>query len=234
MAASRQIRAGAELLAMFAEDQATVGAFLADAESHRRRYARAQALVSDTPWPYVLLEWSPLEDAPATARRVVDVVRTHTARFLIPLPCRRLLSCLPVLFPGGRMRIASREVSGVGLAVGVVAAAGCVYQLFALWHPWQVRVFLVGFLACIGSVLFLVQYLRRRRDLVTVAVFVVTVVVLAVMTAIDSYSTRFYLVTGVVMFVAGVASATVVGVRARRAGGHVPDGGGSAGVVPRS
>ncbi len=69
-----------ELLAMFAEDQAAVSAFLADAESHRRRYEQAQVLVSDTPWPYVLLEWSPLEDAPASARRVVDVVRAHTAR----------------------------------------------------------------------------------------------------------------------------------------------------------
>jgi len=69
-----------ELLAMCAEDGAAVRAFLADAENHRPQFERTQAIRSGTPWPYALLEWEPREDAPVTARHVVDVVKSHTAR----------------------------------------------------------------------------------------------------------------------------------------------------------
>jgi hypothetical protein len=69
-----------ELLAMGADDQAAVAAFLADADDHRRQFERTQTITSDTPWPYALLEWDPPEEAPASARRVVDLVRAHTAR----------------------------------------------------------------------------------------------------------------------------------------------------------
>jgi hypothetical protein len=69
-----------ELLAMCADDQAAVGAFLADADNHRHQFGRMQTIRSGTPWPYALLEWEPPEDAPATARRVISLVNTHTAR----------------------------------------------------------------------------------------------------------------------------------------------------------
>ncbi len=52
-----------ELLAMRADDQEAVGAFLADAESHRRQFEQTQAIRSGTPWPYALLEWDPPEQA---------------------------------------------------------------------------------------------------------------------------------------------------------------------------
>lgn len=69
-----------ELLAMSAEDQAAMAAFLADASNHRHRFDATQHIESGTPWPYVLLEWDPLGEAPASARHVVGMVRAHTAR----------------------------------------------------------------------------------------------------------------------------------------------------------
>jgi peptidoglycan/LPS O-acetylase OafA/YrhL len=132
------------------------------------------------------------------------------------------------------MRIASREVGVLGLAASVVVAAGFVYELFAGLHRWQDRVFVVGFLACGGSVMFLVPRMRRRGDRLTMVVFVVTAVILAVMVAINSYSTRGRLATGAIMLVTGVAGAAIVGVREHRArlGRHAPDAGGNAQVVP--
>lgn len=65
---------------MSASDQAAVAAFLADADSHREQFGRTQAIRSTAPWPYALLEWEPAGQAPATARQVIAVVRTHTAR----------------------------------------------------------------------------------------------------------------------------------------------------------
>jgi len=112
-----------------------------------------------------------------------------------------------------------------------------VYWLFAAFHRWQDRVLWAGFMASLGALAFLVQCLRRRRDRLTVVVLVVTALILAVMTAINSYTTRDNLVTGAIMLVAGVVSAAVVGVRElRRArlGGHVSHGGGSAEVAPPS
>ena len=69
-----------ELVAMQAEDVAAMRGFLAEADSHRPEFERTQAIPSGTPWPYALLEWQPLEEAPACARRVIDVVHAHTAR----------------------------------------------------------------------------------------------------------------------------------------------------------
>jgi hypothetical protein len=131
------------------------------------------------------------------------------------------------------MRIASREVGVLGLAANVVVAAGFVYELFARLHRWQDRAFVVGFLACGGSVMFLLLSMRRRRDRLTMVVLVVTAAIFAAMVAINSYSTRGRLATGAIMLVAGVASAAIVGVREHRArlGRHAPDGGGNAQVV---
>jgi hypothetical protein len=70
----------AELLDMFVADQAALRAFLSDADSHRERFALTQTVTSDTPWPYVLLEWDPADDAPATARQVLVTVKANTAR----------------------------------------------------------------------------------------------------------------------------------------------------------
>jgi predicted RND superfamily exporter protein len=113
-------------------------------------------------------------------------------------------------------------------------AAGFLYELFAGFHRWQDRAFVVGFLACLGSVMFLVLRMRRRMDRLTVVVFVVTAVILAVMVAINSYSTRYHLATGAIMLVVGVASAAIVGAREHyaRLARHAPDGGGNAQIVP--
>lgn len=70
----------AELVAMFAEDQEAMRVFLSDADSHRDQFERTQAITSGTPWPYVLLEWDPPQEAPLSARRVVTTVRGNTAR----------------------------------------------------------------------------------------------------------------------------------------------------------
>jgi hypothetical protein len=67
-------RLRSELLAMQAEDEAAVSAFLADADNHQRRFERTQAAASGTPWPYVLLEWEPFGEAPVSAIRVVSMV----------------------------------------------------------------------------------------------------------------------------------------------------------------
>ena len=65
---------------MFTEDQEAMRAFLADADSHRGRFERTQAITSSTPWPYVLLEWDPPKEAPLAASRVVATVTRNTAR----------------------------------------------------------------------------------------------------------------------------------------------------------
>lgn len=54
--------------------------FLAEADIHRQEFERTQVISSSTPWPYALLEWEPLQEAPACARRVVNMVHAHTAR----------------------------------------------------------------------------------------------------------------------------------------------------------
>lgn len=68
-----------ELTAMFDADTAAVTAFYAQADSHRERFA-ATGIVPTTPWPFGLLEWSPIESAPPLVRRVVKVVHANTAR----------------------------------------------------------------------------------------------------------------------------------------------------------
>jgi hypothetical protein len=69
----------AELTAMFDADTTAVTAFYAHADDHRERFA-ATGTVPTTPWPFGLLEWSPIESAPALVRRVVEVVHANTAR----------------------------------------------------------------------------------------------------------------------------------------------------------
>jgi hypothetical protein len=65
---------------MCADDGAAVRALLADAGNHRAQFERTQTARSGTPWPYAVLEWEPPEDAPATARHVISLVKAHTAR----------------------------------------------------------------------------------------------------------------------------------------------------------
>jgi hypothetical protein len=60
----------AELLARAAADATAMGAFLAQADACRAEFEPR----SSTPWPYVLLEWTPLDSAPAPVRRVLEVV----------------------------------------------------------------------------------------------------------------------------------------------------------------
>jgi hypothetical protein len=68
---------------MYTDDQAAMAAFLADADDHRQQFERTQTITSDTPWPYALLEWDPPETAPASARRVIDLVKGNTARLRV-------------------------------------------------------------------------------------------------------------------------------------------------------
>ncbi|BCJ38713.1 hypothetical protein Athai_62160 [Actinocatenispora thailandica] len=72
-------RLRAELTAMFEADTAAVTAFYAHADEHRARFV-ATGIVATTPWPFGLLEWSPIESAPPLVRQVVEVVHTNTAR----------------------------------------------------------------------------------------------------------------------------------------------------------
>lgn len=65
---------------MCAADGAAVRAFLADASNHRPQFERTQTITSGTPWPYAVLEWEPPEDAPATARHLIRLVKAHAAR----------------------------------------------------------------------------------------------------------------------------------------------------------
>lgn len=102
------------------------------------------------------------------------------------------------------------------LAINGLVAAGWAVWLFTFLHRWQDRVLIVGFLACGAAVLFLVRCMRRRRDWLTWAVFAVTVTILGVMTAINSYSTRFHLVTGAIMFISGAMAAAVASIREYR------------------
>jgi hypothetical protein len=97
-----------------------------------------------------------------------------------------------------------------------VVAAGAVIELFAVFHRWQDRVFMVGFGACLGAVGLLISRMRRRRDRLTLVVFAVTVPILAAMTAINSYSIRFHFVTGVILFLTAAAAVAVVAVREHR------------------
>ena len=72
-------RLRAELVARFDADAAAVTAFYSQADTYREEFD-ATRIVSTTPWPFALLEWSPLETAPPLVRRVVQVVHANTAR----------------------------------------------------------------------------------------------------------------------------------------------------------
>ncbi len=69
----------AEILRMFIEDQTAVQALLAEAETHREAFERRGQPV-EAPWPYSLLEWQPIEAAPAVVVRVVQTVADNVAR----------------------------------------------------------------------------------------------------------------------------------------------------------
>lgn len=63
----------AELLSRAEADAAAVGAFLAEADTWQATFDGS----SETPWPYALLEWAPVESAPAPVRRVLAVVHDN-------------------------------------------------------------------------------------------------------------------------------------------------------------
>ncbi|GAB3821725.1 DUF6624 domain-containing protein [Kribbella italica] len=63
----------AELLARADADSTAVAAFLAAADNWRTTFEAR----SETPWPYVLLEWTPAGSAPTPVRRVLEVVHDN-------------------------------------------------------------------------------------------------------------------------------------------------------------
>ncbi|TCN31077.1 hypothetical protein EV644_13054 [Kribbella orskensis] len=69
----------AELMRRAEADGAAVKAFLAAAESYRDLPILRSGARPVSPWPYTLLEWSPVETAPGPVRRVVEVVRGNVA-----------------------------------------------------------------------------------------------------------------------------------------------------------
>lgn len=69
-----------ELVAMFDEDQALVRRFLAEADNYRTDFEHSHDLKLGTPWPYVLLEWEPVDQAPPIVQELVASVRHHTSR----------------------------------------------------------------------------------------------------------------------------------------------------------
>src|SRR5574342_65021 len=70
----------AELISMFDDDQAAVGAVYSTADTYREAFDTSQASTSMTPWPFVLFKWEPAEHAPAVVRHALRVVRRNTAR----------------------------------------------------------------------------------------------------------------------------------------------------------
>lgn len=70
----------AELLRRAGADAAAVAAFLDAADGLRATFAtRPEAGTTGTPWPYVLLEWSPTATAPPVIRELLTVVEENTA-----------------------------------------------------------------------------------------------------------------------------------------------------------
>lgn len=69
-----------ELVAMCTADTAALTDFLATADIYRTAWTSTQTAASDTPWPYLLLEWQEPPPAPPPVRRVLDVVAGNTAR----------------------------------------------------------------------------------------------------------------------------------------------------------
>jgi hypothetical protein len=69
----------AELIRRAEADGAAVAAFLAAAESYRDLPILRSGARPVSPWPYTLLEWTPVETAPGPVRRVVEVVQGNVA-----------------------------------------------------------------------------------------------------------------------------------------------------------
>lgn len=69
----------AEILAMFAADQAAVQKFIREADEHREVF-ELRAHETDVQWPYALLEWDPPESAPPCAQEVVNTVAQNIQR----------------------------------------------------------------------------------------------------------------------------------------------------------
>jgi thiol:disulfide interchange protein len=109
-----------------------------------------------------------------------------------------------------------RVTRSQALAIQGLVVAAWVVWVFIDFHRWQDRALVAGFMVSIGAVMLLVRCLRRRRDWLTWAVFAVTAAVLGVMTVINSYSTRFHLVAGVIMLISGALGAAVAGIREYR------------------
>lgn len=68
-----------ELLAMVDADDMAMQEFLACAGRYREAFLASQPTTT-TPWPYAVLEWSPVDTAPSAVRRVVGVVHRNIAR----------------------------------------------------------------------------------------------------------------------------------------------------------
>jgi len=64
----------AELIAMGAADTAALTAFLATADTYRASWTSTQSAASDTPWPYLMLEWQEPPPSPPPVRCVLEVV----------------------------------------------------------------------------------------------------------------------------------------------------------------
>ena len=60
------------------QDSEAMAAFLADADSHRTRFAQESSGRPGVPWPYVLLEWQ-TADLPPTVRRVLVTTAANIA-----------------------------------------------------------------------------------------------------------------------------------------------------------
>jgi hypothetical protein len=69
-----------ELVAMAEADTAALTVFLATADTYRGSWTSTQTAASDTPWPYLLLEWQEPPPAPPPVQRVLDVVHHNIAR----------------------------------------------------------------------------------------------------------------------------------------------------------
>lgn len=69
-----------ELIRRMEADGAAVRGFLASADTYRDVFMLRPEAQSTTPWPYVVLEWSPEATAPDEVRTVLATVRNNTDR----------------------------------------------------------------------------------------------------------------------------------------------------------
>jgi hypothetical protein len=68
----------AQLLTMASADDAAVTAFLADADNHRHYIHAHGTVVSQLPWPWLLLEWPSNEDPPPSVTQAITTTAENT------------------------------------------------------------------------------------------------------------------------------------------------------------